>query len=85
MLDTKDLDSLDPECFHIIMDNKYDVSLMSQNTGYCWYVHCVGASEGGCWHVFFVSINTAIFTTGVVVVTVSSRQSGIFRVAICGK
>lgn len=36
MFDTKDLDSLDSEYFHIIMDNKYDVSLMSRNTGYCW-------------------------------------------------
>ena len=68
------------------MDNKYDVSLMSRNTGYCWYVHCVGVPVGGYRHVlFFISINMAILTTGVVVVTVSSRQSGIFRVAICGK
>ena len=42
MFDVKDLESLDPGYFNIIMANEYDVTVMSRNTGHYWYVHCTG-------------------------------------------
>lgn len=41
MFDAKDLDSLAPECLNIIMVNKYDVTVMNQNTIHYWYVYCI--------------------------------------------
>ena len=44
MFDVKDLESLDPGYFNIIMANEDDVTVMSRNTGHYWYVHCTGVS-----------------------------------------
>lgn len=38
MFDAKDLKCLDPKYFNIIMADRYDVTVMSRNTGHYWYL-----------------------------------------------
>lgn len=39
MFSAEDLKCLDPRYFNIISVDAYDVTVMSRNTGHCWYLH----------------------------------------------
>ena len=39
MFSNEDLKCLDPKYFSIIDTDAYDVTIMSRNTGHCWYLH----------------------------------------------
>lgn len=84
MFDAKDLECLDPEYFSIIMVNEYDVTVMSRNTGHYWYV-IVPVFLGILRVLYSININITILTTSMVLVTVSGRLSGAFRVTIYDK
>lgn len=39
MFDTNNLSILDPQYFSIIYTDAFDVTIMSRNTGYYWFIH----------------------------------------------
>ena len=52
MFSNEDLKCLDPKYFSIITTDAYDVTIMSRNTGYYWYLHNPEYPEQGTVIIF---------------------------------
>lgn len=52
MFNKKDFQCLDTNYFQIINVNKYDVTIMSKNTGHYWYLHNPEYPEKGTVIIF---------------------------------
>ena len=64
MFNNDDLKYLDPVYFNIIAVDNYDVTIMSRNTGYYWYIHnCEWPDVGSV--VVFHKLDTNIPTISI--------------------
>lgn len=40
MFSEKHLQEIDPSYFNVLVQDAYDVTIQSRNTGHYWYLHC---------------------------------------------
>lgn len=75
MSSNEDLKCLDPKYFSIITTDVYDVTIMSRNTGYYWYLHNPEYPEQGTV-IIFHKHKTSSRTTSTAGRTLCGRRYG---------